>query len=172
MTLYCLHSIVSASAVIDVEVEDLVFQYRGLYILCKDFNAAFGIFLIPTLKLALIILYIFSFFAVVRLWNILNVFSFALVFATTFTSGFMLIPISILMSSFFDSSAQFQKSMEQIIQRIPDKRIRLHSERQLKCCSPIRCQVGSLYHMEAKAKLTMLQHIVNGVVFLLVNVRV
>ena len=43
---------------------------------------------------------------------------------------------------------------------------------QLKSCALIRCQIGNLYHMEAAAKLTMIDNVVNGIVFLLVNVNV
>jgi len=84
----------------------------------------------------------------------------------------VLLPMSILMSSLFEKSAQFQRNMLPYVQLIADKQTRKQVEGQLKACSLIRCQVGSLYHMEAKAKLTMLSHVISGVVFLLVNVRV
>jgi hypothetical protein len=42
---------------------------------------------------------------------------------------------------------------------------------QIESCQLIRCQVGGLYYMEAKAKLTLIHQVVNGVVYLLVNVK-
>jgi len=43
---------------------------------------------------------------------------------------------------------------------------------ELKSCPLIRCKVGGLYHMESKAKLTLIQKVINGLKYLLVNVRV
>jgi len=155
-----------------LDEQNPIIHYRGIYILNNNFNAAFGTLVIPVAKLILVIVFVFSFFAMVRLWSFLNPLSFTMMALVNPSTGLFLLPVSIIMSSLYDASAQFQKNMLPLIQLIPDKMGRIHIGRQLKSCALIRCQVGSLYHMEAKAKLTLLHHIVNGVVFLLVNVKV
>jgi len=74
------------------------------------------------------------------------------------------------MSSLYDTSVVFQQNIRHAIKSTVDEKLRKYLERQQDSCYLICCQVGNLYHMEAKAKLTLLQNIVNGVVFMLVNV--
>jgi hypothetical protein len=93
--------------------------------------------------------------------------TFALMLGAVGTAAFMLLPTSIIMSSLFDTSAKFTRHALPITNLISDKKMRKQIEGQLKACSLIRCQVGSFYHMEAKAKLTLIQQMVQGVVFLL-----
>jgi hypothetical protein len=52
---------------------------------------------------------------------------------------------------------------------VEDKEKELIFEKELNACQLIRCEVGGLYHMEAKAKLTLSHSIVDGLVFLLVQ---
>jgi len=149
----------------NLDEETAIIHYRGVYILNKNFNVAFGAVVIPLTKLFLTIVFVFTFFVIVRLWSLLNALSFTMMVILNVSSGCLLLPTSIIMSSLYDASAQFQKNMLPSIQLIPDRMARMHIDRQLKSCSVIRCHVGSLYYMEAKAKLTLLQHVINGVVF-------
>ena len=135
----------------------------------NNHNLVFGTTIIPFIKLALILVFIMSFFAAIRLSNELDALSFTLVSVTAFTTLMLMAPIAIVMSTMFDISAKFSRNLAPRIQLVPVKRVREIFIRQLKSCHLIRCQVGSMYHMEAKAKLTMTHNVVNGVVFLLVN---
>jgi len=144
-------------------------HYRGIYILNKGLNTAFGTIVIPFMKMVLIVIFVVSFFAVVRLSKELNAMVLTMLVIVSLTAALLLFPISVIMSSLFDISQQFQRNMRTVSGAIPDQKIRKHCKDQLKSCSLIRCQVGGLYHMEAKAKLTLVQYVVNGIVGLLVN---
>jgi len=72
---------------------------------------------------------------------------------------------------FFDISEQFQRNFAPNISKVLDKPIRPCNIGQLRACSLIRGQVGSLYQIEAMAKLTLIQHMINGLEFILVNVK-
>jgi len=146
-------------------------HYRGIHILSNDFNLAFGKLIIPCLKLVLVMVFILASFAMVRLRNELDGLNFAFVLAVTVTTLGLILPISMIMSSLYDSSSKFQQNMLPVLNSISDEYERNLVQHQVRSCPLIRCQVGNLYHMEAKAKLTLLQHVVSGVVFLLVNVR-
>jgi len=113
----------------------------------------------------------FTFFAVVRLWDDLDTLSLTMVVVVSILVPVLLMPISFIMSSLFDISDQFKYNLIPIIEASSDVQLRQYWKRQLNSCLIIRCQVGGMYHMEAKAKLTLFQHMINGVVCLLVNIR-
>jgi len=147
-------------------------HYRGIDILSRNFNLGFGKLVLPFLKLLVVTVFITSFFAVTRLWSELNALSMLMLSVIAVASITLIIPISIIMSSSYDKSAKFQPNILPCIDMTQDLMEKKILRNQLISCSLIRCQVGSFYHMEAKAKLTLLQHIVNGIVYLLVNVKV
>ena len=75
------------------------------------------------------------------------------------------------MSSLYDMSLVFSTNMSQQIRGMANKKKRRVLEAQLTACPLIRCELGGLFHMESEAKLTMLHHVINGVVFLMVNFK-
>jgi len=154
-----------------VDSDTIVSHYRGIYILNCDFNLGFGTIFTPCLKLGLVFLFVFTFFAMVRLRKDLDILTVVFLTVATFTTASLVFPTSIIMSSLYDVSSQFQPNMLPFIGMIPEKKDMLIAQGQVRACQLIRCKVGNLYHMEAKAKLTLLNHVVNGIVFLLVNVR-
>ena len=78
--------------------------------------------------------------------------------------------MALVMSSLYDISEKFSRNLLNIrIRFVENTRAESSLRRQLKSCAVIRFNVGGLYHMEAQAKLTMVQHVVSGIVFLLVN---
>ena len=121
------------------------------------------------MKLLITIAVIVTFFAAVRLSEDLDWLS--LMVMTLIPVAYVLVmpPIAVLMSRFFDISRKFSWNLFPRIQLVEVKGTREIFERQLKSCPLVRCQVGSMYHMEAKAKMTMLHNVVDGVVFLMVN---
>jgi len=150
--------------------EKCILYYRAIYILSNEFNSAFGILFIPMVKLALIGVAMLSFFALIIFWDVMDIVGLGTIIFVLFNSIFLLIPVSIIMSGLYGSSVIFRHNLQNYVQLINNKKTRKYYETLLKSCPIIRCQIGSFYHMEAKAKLTLLQHVVNGVVFLLVNV--
>jgi len=146
-------------------------HYRGILILITDFNMAFGRLVVPFIKLMLAIAFVVCLFAVIRLTQDLETLSLTLLVMLVVASAVSLFPISVIMSSLFDTSTQLRSNLIPIINETENTKARTYFDRQLLACEPVRCQVGSLYHMEANAKLTLMHNIVSAVVCLLVNVR-
>ena len=175
--LYYFHSIelpkseLEFPAKVASRVKTCIRHYKGAYIINKTFNTVFGTLIIPHLKIILILIFIFCFFALVRLFEDLNSISFAVVAVIGSSSMILLILITMIMSNLYNMSAKFSTNLVPQIHQITDKKKRRLLEFSLKSCHLIRCQVGNLYHMEAKAKLTTLDNTITGLVFLLVNVK-
>jgi len=152
-------------------LQRVVHHYRGIYIFNEDFNTAFGSLFIPVCKSALGLAFIVSFVAVVRLWSDMNALSCTMVFAVSITTAFLLVPISSMMSSLFDTSAKLERNVMKIVNTTLDATARKYWKLVFESCPVVRCKVGGMYYMEAKAKLTLFQHLINGVVTVLVNVK-
>ena len=136
----------------------------------RDFNASFGKFLFPFIKIAFVLVFVISFYASVRLYTVMNVSSYILVIMIESGNFVFFVPITVLVSSIFDIATQFSRQLSPTIQRIPGRITKRICVAKLKSCAVIRFQVGNLYCMEAQAKLTLMGHLVNGIVFLVVNV--
>ena len=149
-------------------------HYRGIYILNRDCNETFGKLFVPFVKLSIILMFIVCFFAFARVYKYLDLISLAFVGTAALTTAIILVPISLTMSSLYETSRQFSRNLSARIDMDSDSDNRLRGILgfQLRSCQLIRCQVGSLYYMEAKAKLTLLHYVVNGVMFLMVNVNI
>ena len=133
----------------------------------------FGQIMLPFIKLFVMIFFTTCFFAIFRLYRHMNLLSLALTSLITWTTILLLIPTTIVMSSLYKTSKNFIPNLIPYIRGLnissDRKNILL---RQLISCGIIRCEVGGLYYMEAKAKLTVLHKLVNGLKYLLVNVKV
>ena len=152
------------------QIQNYSTYYKGIYILNNNSNTTFGKLYIPFVKMALMLAFIISFFATIRVYNDLHILSLFLLVSIAFTSVLMIGPISMVMSSLYDMSSKFECNVLTKIQAVVDnKRSRRIYELQIKSCPLIRCQVGSFYHMEAKAKLTIIHNVLHGIVFLMVN---
>ena len=156
---------------IEVEVERRILLYKEVYMLNRDFNASFGKFLVPFLKLAFVLVFVMSFYASVRLYTAMNGFSYSFAVLLECESFLLVGPMAMLMSSMFDISTQFFRHLPPRIQKIPGKVTRKICTANLKSCAVIRFQVGSFYYMEAQAKLTSMGYLVHGIVFLMVNLN-
>jgi len=148
--------------------------YRCIYVLNNSFNVVFGRFIIPYFKFGIILGFITSFFAFVRLHDDLDFLPLVMVSVVMSVSIILLAPMAGVMSSLYDTSTQFSRNMSQLIQMIPYNSSRRRSqiaEKQSKSCPLISCQIGNLYHMEAKAKLTLIHNVLHGVAYLMVNLK-
>ena len=132
---------------------------------------AFGKLCIPFLKIILVLGFIICFFAFARLYQDLDILSLVLVTGVASIIPVLVIPMSIVMSSLYDMSSKFKRHLSIRIQFEANQERRRVLEGQLKSCALIRCQVGNFYHMEAKAKLTLIHNVLNGIVFLMVNAK-
>ena len=153
------------------EVERNIFYYKGIYILNNICNKVFGTLLFPFLKLCLIIAFSLTFFACVRISNQFDVVSYVFITIVASASIILLAPISVIMSSLYETSKELPGNLSVHVCNITERSTKKALQSQLKSCPIIRCQVGNWYHMEAKAKLTMLHTTINGLVFLMVNVE-
>jgi len=160
----------STSSGASINLRRVVYHYRGIYILNEDFNTAFGTLFIPTFKFVFCLCFIACFVAAVRFWSDVDALSCMMVIVLLIAAALMLIPISSMMSSLFGTSTQFQHNLMKTVNTISDSKARKYWKLELESCPVVRCKVGNMYYMEAKAKLTMLQQIVTGVITLLVNV--
>jgi len=129
-------------------------------------------FILPFVKLLVIVGLIMCIATAVRLHIYLDTLTFYLALTYLPCTLLTLIPISNVMSSLYSISKQFRSNLAERIQRSNNRIGKRTLSMQLKSCPIIRCQVAGLYHMEAKAKLTMLQKIVNATKYLLVNLKV
>jgi len=135
----------------------------------QDFNIAFGAFFLPCLKFVVLTGLVISSFTLIRLQDELNTLSSFLI-PTIFASTVILsVPTSMVMSSLYELSEGFGKMLTPCIHQCTGTKAREYFEFQLSSCPNIRCKVGNMYYMEAEAKLTMFNNVVNGLVFLLVN---
>ena len=171
MFLHCSVEIPTSMAELSrVEVERFVTHYRGLVTVNIQSNIIFGTVLVPFTKLGLITIFIVCFFACARIYQDLDTISLLLVSTVLLSSMLILVPISVIMSYLYDISKEFSRNLSSKV-NVTNKRIKKMLKLQLKSCYAIRCNVGSLYYMESKAKLTMLHQMVNGVVFLMTNAK-
>jgi len=143
--------------------------YRGIYLINQEVNAAFGTLFIPFVKLVLLLGFIVSFFAIVRLREKLDGISSVMIPATFTATVLVVVPFSIVMSRMYQSSKNFKLVLAPKIREFTRREIRDYLQYKVQSCCLIRCKVGNMYYMEAQAKLTMLDRVVNGLVFLLVN---
>ena len=149
-----------------------ILHYKGIHILSSAWNVAFGKIIVPVMKLEIIIIFILSFFACSRLYQCLDLFVSLFGATCIIASLVMLVPMALVMSSLYAISCTFKQNLFPRIHLTDRKETERILKGELESCGLIRCHVGSLYHMEAKAKLTMIDHVVNGIVFLLVNINV
>ena len=152
-------------------VQEWILHYRGIYLLNNVCNLVFGTIVFPFTKMATILVFILCFFASFRLFKYLDFLSLVFVASTAVTTCLSLVPTTLVMSSLYDISRKFSENLFPRIRFAGEKKTEMILKGYLKSCPLTRCQVGSLYHMEAKAKLTVIHNVVNGIVFLLVNVK-
>jgi len=133
----------------------------------------FGQILIPSFKLAQMVSFATSFFTMVRFFEQLNLPSVILLALFAWTTILILFPTTFVLSNLFKDSKHFLSSLILRIQNIENlpPEYRWILQRQLRACNQIRCQVGGMYYMEEKAKLTIIHKVVSGLKYLLVNVK-
>ena len=146
-------------------------HFKGICILCNEYNVAFGIIAVPLLKLFLSIMLIFALFAFARLYREISFISLVLSSLRAFNCTLTLVAVITAMACLYDISSKFSKNIYPQIRLITEKKARRIAAANFKSCRAIGCKVGSLYQMEAEVTLLTFHELINGVVFLLVNVK-
>jgi hypothetical protein len=137
-----------------------------------DCNLVFGRIMLPCVKLDLMVLFSTSFFLIFRFYDQLTLLSFVMVSLLVFTTLLLIVPTTIVMSSLYKTSKAFTFNVKPCIHNLKDTTQKEILKRTIRSCATIRCEVGGLYYMETKAKLTVIHKLVNGLKYLLVNVKV
>jgi hypothetical protein len=144
--------------------------YRSVFLLNRLNDAALGKLFIPAAKSLLLIFYInVPAFVVIRYWDQLDIISISTLIFVFGSALSVILTCSNVMSGIYNISSQFQKNMEHKIQACEDKAMKEVMTKQLLSCQVIRFQIGNFYHMEGKAKLTLINTMVNVFVFMIVQ---
>ena len=148
-----------------------ILYYKAIYVMNNEVNVVFGTIIIPYLKVILMLLFVSAVFACARLFETISFLTLVFAAILSITTTGLLGPISIVMYRLYDLSLNFPKNLFAETLQSTGKKSRKYLEANLNSCPLIRCQIGSWYHMEGKAKLTMLHNTINGLAFLLINVK-
>jgi hypothetical protein len=133
-------------------------------------DAAFRRLFIPAVKFMILTIYVnVPAFAVFCYWDGLDLISISTLVLVFGASVPMLVSCSLVMSKIFDIASEFQRNMELKIQPCKNKRMKQVWLRELRSCQVVRCQIGNFYHMEGKAKLTLVDTMANIFVFMVVQ---
>ncbi len=143
--------------------------YKCCFLLNNLSNITFGRLLVPGLKFVFTALIIGSLFSLLRFFGELDLYTLGFIVPLYVGSAGILVPAAVLTSALYRYSSQFQRNVLAASRGWKTKKMQLVLAKDIRACQLIRCEVGGLYHMEAKAKLTLAHSIVNGLVFLLVQ---
>jgi hypothetical protein len=108
-------------------------------------------------------------FVLICYWDQLDLFSICTFIVVAWSSAPVLFSSALIMSGIYNISSQFQRSLKQKIQACDNKAIKKVWLKELRSCQVVRCEVGNFYHMEGKAKLTLVDAMVNVFVFMVVQ---
>jgi hypothetical protein len=153
-----------------VPVKQCLQVYKSAFLLNSLNNSGFGQLIIPALKFLTLFFYVnVTAFTVFCYWEKVDILPILMLTALFLTSASAIGVCSLVMSSIYNISSQFQRNMKQKIRVSEEKGIREIRIRELRSCQLVRCQIGSFYHMEGKAKLTLANTMVNCFVFMIVQ---
>jgi hypothetical protein len=141
--------------------------YRGTFLLNQICNDGLGRIFVPAMKILMCTILMASAFGLIRLTNILDSVTMAFLAVDVVAGGGVLMFGVLLMSNIYGNAVRFQRGALQMIPQISDRKERAYHFKKYRSCQSIRCKVGSFYSMEGKAKLTLADAVVNGVVSVL-----
>jgi len=145
--------------------------YRYMTMINNLNNIAFGKLIVPAWKLCCIITIPTTLYFLIKL-NVFSPYATVLLLILLGSSLAIMVPSSVVMSKIFQISKSFNPNITSCLGSIWKT---LKEERRkeylavAKSFPIMRCQVGGFYHMEANAKLTLLDTVINLLVFLLIN---
>lgn len=151
----------------DTLVQNCVQVYNVCQLLNKLGNVVYGTLSLPVLKLDLGLLITSCTVTLILFFDKLDMFSAAfisclLIACIVFTFGTGHVVSLIAMTS-----CHFHGNLLSVATRIGSSLERKVQSRRVKSVPPISCNLASLYRMDATAKLTFLDSLINGIVFAL-----
>jgi len=133
-------------------------------------NICFGSFTAPAQKLVLLTNIAASIYVVIRLSRNFGITLYLATLADTMGMLLMVPPAAMAMSKVFTLSAHFHDKMQSsLILENEYREGRRKWQRSLSSMAPLRSKIGPFYHMESRAKLTMVDNLANATAFLLIN---
>lgn len=144
--------------------------YRAVKLLNDLHNIAFGSIFIPLLKLGLVMAIMVTAFGVIRLRNEFSTPVYVIFVLYFVTELIMLIPGTALMSLVYDITIPFQRNIwNNFTENEQSDKEREAIRRILRSLPFLKCGIGSFYHMEGRAKLTLGDNLANGIAYCLVS---
>jgi len=150
------------------QIRRCISHYKAIFLLNCNANLIFGSLVVPYLKLILSVGAVVGLFTVIRLHEAMDALPLVLASVLGLCSICVMVPIAIVMSSMYKMSTKFRRIMNSKVETLPNNRYRMTYLLDFRSCPLIRCKIGSLYHMEAKAKVTWFQKLINGTKYTLV----
>jgi len=120
-------------------------------------NMAFGSIFISTFKLCLLLTLFVSLFCVIRLRDSVSFPVLLMFIFYAFTIVILLIPGAVLMSQVYNISLKFRQYAVTNFCK-DEQRKKEIIKRELNSLSVLKCNIGALYYMEGKAKLTLVDN--------------
>jgi hypothetical protein len=158
---------------LNIPVEQCLRVYKSAFLLNRLNHAAFGKLFIPVGKFLMLTFDVnVPAFAIFCYWDSLDLPSISTLLVLMCLSGPMLVSSALVMSGIYDISSQFQRNMREKIQLCCCGNNESQREvwlKELRSCQVARCQIGNFYHMEGKAKLTLVNTMLNIFVFMIVE---
>lgn len=145
--------------------------YRRTYLINTLHNKIFGSVFIPVLK-SCIISGIFVTVAAIVIFRDAIGPLLTVIFVIYIIALFsIIIPASLLMTKIYYKSKTFHEEMNILLRNFsnPKSSEVIYLRKALKSLPIMKSQIGSFYYMENEAKLTLMDNLVNGIVFMLLT---
>ena len=139
--------------------------HDSLLLLNQLNNIVFGRIMVPILKFAITPMLIICVSGLISFYKKMDLIAIVFVIAVSTLGPSILFLSAQIMSSIYDNSILLKRQMRDGIIRLLPNSVEIEYNRSmLKAMQPLRVQVGSLYHMERRVKLTLVDTIVHGIV--------
>jgi len=142
--------------------------YRSIRLLNDLHNITFGSLFVPLGKSELLLILFITTYATFKLRSFMSSMVFGFILIYMIDVLLLALTSALIMSKVFNLSSKFRIQQAKKLKLIPPIR-RMDLQRQLESFPTLKCQVGPFYHMEGKAKLTMLDTMTRGVAFMLLS---
>lgn len=143
--------------------------YKHTQLLNKLYNIVFGRIFVPAAKVIILIgLFILS-YCIVKLRAYMSTPMLLVFILDAFTASTLILPGALTMSLVYSTSREFYKNVSRNLESAKCARTKLFYRKKLISMPELKCNVGNLYYMESKAKLTLADTMINGVCFMLLS---
>ena len=140
------------------EYQKSIEVYRQVLLLNNLYNAAFGALELPILKLGIVYIILVSVYCIVRLSDSLMLETYVALLVYFCSCILVILLGAVLLSQVYNisSNMNFGRNMKEKEAGV---------DKTIKALPLLKCNIDDLYHMEAKAKLTLVDRIAHGICF-------